>query len=61
VEVGRFAAEVTAGPTFPSACVARMALLINNGAGAQVEESLGEPDSDVTLPATVMVGAVRQP
>jgi hypothetical protein len=38
-----------------------MALLINNGAGAQVEESLGEPDSDVTLPATVMVGAVRQP
>ena len=55
-EVGHFAAEVTAGVTFPSACVARMALLINNGSGGQVEESLGEPDSDITLPATVMAG-----
>ena len=56
VEVGHFAAEVTAGPTFPSACVARMALLVSDGAGGYVEESLGEPDADVTLPATVMAG-----
>ena len=55
-EVGHFAAEVSPGPTFPSACVARMALLTADGAGAQVEESLGEPDSDITLPATVMAG-----
>ena len=56
VEVGHFAAEVTAGPTFPSACVARMALFASDGAGGYVEESLGEPDADVTLPATVMAG-----
>ena len=60
VEVGHFQAEVTSGPTFPSACVARMALLVNDptdpsGAGL-VEESLGEPDGDITLPATVMAG-----
>ena len=56
-EVGHFAAEVTAGSTFPSACVARMALLVDGGGGGgQVEESLGEPDSDITLPATVMAG-----
>ena len=54
--VGHFTAEVSAGPTFPSACVARMALLTSDGDGGYVEESLGEPDSDVTLPATVMAG-----
>ena len=46
----------SAGPTFPSACVARMALIASDGAGGYVEESLGEPDADVTLPATVMAG-----
>ena len=56
VEVGHFKAEVTAGPTFPSACVARIALLVSDGEGGVVEESLGEPDADVTLPATVMAG-----
>ena len=33
-----------------------MALLTSDGDGGYVEESLGEPDSDVTLPATVMAG-----
>jgi hypothetical protein len=56
VEVGHFTAEVAAGPTFPSACVARIALLVADGDGGVVEESLGEPDADVTLPATVMAG-----
>ena len=56
VEVGHFKADVTAGPTFPSACVARIALLVSDGEGGVVEESLGEPDADVTLPATVMAG-----
>ena len=56
VEVGHFIADVTAGPTFPSACVARLALLVSDGEGGVVEESLGEPDADVTLPATVMAG-----
>ena len=56
VEVGHFTAEVAAGPTFPSACVARIALLVSDGEGGVVEESLGEPDADVTLPATVMAG-----
>ena len=60
VEVGHFQAEVTSGPTFPSACVARMALLVNDpsdpSGGGLVEESLGEPDGDITLPATVMAG-----
>ena len=51
---------MTSGPTFPSACVARMALLVNDPSdptgGGLVEESLGEPDGDITLPATVMAG-----
>ena len=33
-----------------------MALIASDGAGGYVEESLGEPDADVTLPATVMAG-----
>ena len=56
VEVG-FAAEHR-GPTFPSAW--REWRFVSDGAGGYVEESLGEPDADVTLPATVMGAIVVQ-
>lgn len=51
VELTSFTAVVTSQDTFPSACVARMALINGNR-----EETLAEIDADITLPTTVMAG-----
>jgi len=51
VELTSFSAMVSSQETFPSSCVARMAL-VNGGK----EETLAEVDADITLPSTIMAG-----
>ena len=54
--VATFVAECESTQTFPSACVARIALQIDPLDESAGEERLGEHDSDVTLPATIVAG-----
>ena len=51
VEVTSFSAIVSSQETFPSSCVARMALINAGG-----EETLADVDADITLPSTIMAG-----
>ena len=51
MEITSFSAVLTSQETFPSSCVARMAL-INGGE----EETLADADADITLPSTIMAG-----
>jgi len=51
MEITSFSASLTSQETFPSACVARLAL-INGGE----EETLADADADITLPSTIMAG-----
>ena len=69
--VGSFQVTLEPGPTFPSACVARMALLtVDEETGETIEEPIGgkeedldtadadADDVDVAAPATIMAGDV---
>ena len=51
VELTSFNAVVSSQDTFPSSCVARMALM-----NAGREETLADADADITLPSTIMAG-----
>ena len=51
MEITSFSAILTSQETFPSACVARMALITGGE-----EETLADADADITLPSTIMAG-----